>query len=154
MLRTYVYKFTVDSWVLRSFLNPQPNYRITIDSISNFLCGLSASLRLGAIRKCTFTVEFRMDVFMHLFHDSGVKPTHGRGKNYFKDDFAERYFPSNWHIIHDHLGDGCEVDFPIRLHSKLRWSPVVYHKGEDGTLTRKMQSFTEALVVNVVKKRC
>ncbi|KAL5484333.1 hypothetical protein EMCRGX_G020807 [Ephydatia muelleri] len=82
------------------------------------------------------------------------EPIRGHGKNYYKDDFAERYFPSGWHIVHDHLGDGCQVDFPIRLHSKLRWSSVVYHKSEDGTLTRKLQSFTEVLVVNVVKKRC
>lgn len=141
-------------FIHRSFLNPQPNFRIANDSVSNFLCGLSASLRLGAIRKCPFSVHFRMDVFRYLFNDSGVKPTHGQGKNYYKDDFAASYFPSGWYIVHNHLGDGCEVDFPIRLHSKLRWSPVVYHKGEDGTLTTKMRSFTEVLVVNVVKKRC
>ena len=123
-------------------------------SVSNFIISLAASLRLGAIRKCSFSVPFRMDVFRHLFNDSGVKPIRGHGKNYYKDDFAERYFPSGWHIVHDHLGDGCQVDFPIRLHSKLRWSSVVYHKSEDGTLTRKLQSFTEVLVVNVVKKRC
>ena len=150
----HVYKFSIDSWVLRTFLNPQPPLRIINDSVSNFIISLAASLRLGAIRKCSFSVPLRMDVFRHLFNDSGVKPIRGHGKNYYTDDFAERYFPSGWHIVHDHLGDGCEVDFPIRLHSKLRWSSVVYHKSEDGTLTRKLQSFTEVLVVNVVKKRC
>ena len=136
----HVYKFSIDSWVLRTFLNPQLPLRIINDSVSNFIISLAASLQLGAIRKCSFSVPFRMDVFRYLFNDSGVKPIRGHGKNYYKDDFAERYFPSGWHIVHDHLGDGCEVDFPIRLHSKLRWSSVVYHKCEDGTLTRKLQS--------------
>ena len=58
-------------------------------------------------------------MYRHLFNDSGVKPIRGHGKNYYKDDFAERYFPSGWHIVHDHLGDGCEVDFPIRLHEMV-----------------------------------
>ena len=115
----HVYKFSIDSWVLRTFLNPQPPLRIINDSVSNFIISLAASLRLGAIRKCSFSVPFRMDVFRHLFNDSGVKPIRGHGKNYYKDDFAERYFPSGWHIVHDHLGDGCEVDFPIRLHEMV-----------------------------------
>ena len=59
----YVYKFSIDSWVLRTFLNPQPPLRIINDSVSNFIISLAASLRLGAIRKCSFSVPFRMDVF-------------------------------------------------------------------------------------------
>ena len=34
-----------------------------MDSVSNFLSGLTGSLKLGAIRKCQFTVELRMDIF-------------------------------------------------------------------------------------------
>ena len=128
-------------------MNPQPPLRIINDSVSNSIISLAASLRLGAIRKCSFSVPFRMDVFRHLFNDSGVKPIRGHGKNYYKDDFAERYFPSGWHIVHDPLGEDARWIFQL---DSMRWSSVVYHKSEDGTLTRKLQSFTEVLVYNCI----
>ena len=34
------------------------------------------------------------------------------------------FFPVNWIIVYDKLGNGCKVDFPVRLQSKLKWSPV------------------------------
>ena len=45
-----------------------------------------------------------------------------------------------------------ELDFPIKMHSKLRWSPIVYTQGEDGVLVHKQHSFSEVVVLNVVKK--
>ena len=54
--------------------------------------------------------------------------------------------------MYDQLGDGCQVDFPIRMHSKLIWSPIVYTQGEDGMLVHKQPSISEVVVLNVVKK--
>ena len=88
-----------------------------------------------------------MDVFRYLFRDRGTKPTRGLGKLYQTVDFSEQFFSSEWEV-YDRLGDGCQVDFPIRMHSKLRWSPIVYTQGEDGMLLHKQQSFS----LNVVKK--
>ena len=59
----------VHSVLYRSYFNPQPSVREIIDSVSNFLSGPSGSLKSGAICKCLFTVEFRMDVFRYLFRD-------------------------------------------------------------------------------------
>ena len=78
----------VHSVLYRSYFNPQPSVREITDSVSNFLTGLSGSLKSGAIRKCQFTVEFRMDVFRYLFRDRGTKPTRGVGKLYQKVDFS------------------------------------------------------------------
>ena len=47
----------------RNCFNSQPSVREIMDSVSNFLSGPSGSLKSGAICKCQFTVEFRMDVF-------------------------------------------------------------------------------------------
>ena len=98
-----------------------------------------------------------MDVFRYLFRDRGTKPTRGLGKLYKKVDFSEQFFSAEWDKVYDRLGDGCQVDFPIRMHSKLRWSPIVYTQGEDGMLVHKQQSFSEVVVLNVVKsisERC
>ena len=74
-------------------------------------------LAVGAIRKCQFSVEFRMDVFRYLFRDRDTKATRGLGKLYQKVDFSEQFFSSEWDKVYDQLGDGCQVDFPIRMHS-------------------------------------
>ena len=50
------------------------------------------------------------------------------------------------------ISDGYTIDFPIRLHSKLKWSSFI--KQDDGTVMPKARSFEEVLVVNLVKKRC
>ena len=46
-----------------------------MDSVSNFLSGLTGSLKSGAIRKCQFTVKFRMDVFKNSL-EIGVQNQH------------------------------------------------------------------------------
>jgi len=76
------------------------------------------------------------------------------GKFYELEEFSSAYFPVGWHIVHDRLGDGCRVDFPIRLESKLKWSSTVYSKQDDGTLLPKPRTFTEMIYVSLVKVRC
>ena len=62
------------------------------------------------------------------------------------------FFPVNWFIVYDKLGNGCKVDFPVRLQSKLKWSPTLYDKLPNGTVVvRKI--FSEVLVVTLVLKR-
>ena len=77
---------------------------------------------------------------------------HGLGRWYENEDFNTEYFPS-WSKCHDKLGDGCTIDFPIRLHSKLKWSSRTFIKQDDGTVMPKARSFEEVLVVNLVNTR-
>lgn len=74
----------------------------------------------------------------------------GRGLFYDLQDFDATFFPSNWYIAYDKLGDGCCVDFPIRLESKLKWSSVVYTSSR----STKPKLFTEIICITVVKCRC
>ena len=34
----------------------------------------------------------------------------GLGKIYRKDNLSKRFFPSNWNIVFNRLGDSCQVD--------------------------------------------
>ena len=98
------------------------------------------------------TVPFRTDVYMFLFGRKGKEPSHGLGRWYENEDFNTEYFPS-WSKCHDKLGDGCTIDFPIRLHmQKLKWSTRTFIKQDDGTVMPKARSFEEVLVVNLVTK--
>ena len=66
------------------------------------------------------------------------------------EDFDETYFSDNWHVAYDKLGDGCKIDFPIRLESKIKWSSKVFCC--NGSVKPKV--FTEMIYVTLVKSRC
>ena len=70
------------------------------------------------------------------------------------EDFDSRFFKANWYRCYDKLGNGCEIDFPVRLHSKISWSALVYDKLPDGQLQPKSRNYQEFVVVTLVKKRC
>ena len=74
-------------------------------------------------------------------------PPSGRGLFYEWKDFNTTYFSDNWHVVYDKLGDGCRVDFPIRLESKIKWSSVVYNSD----VSVKPWVFTEMISVAIVK---
>jgi len=42
------------------------------------------------------------------------------------DEGNPMFFPVNWFIVYDKLGNGSTVDFPVRLESRLKWTPTVY----------------------------
>ena len=63
------------------------------------------------------------------------------------------FFAVNWFIVYDKLGNGCKVD-PVRLESKLKWSPALYDKFPNGTVVVRKKIFSEIIVVTLVKKRC
>lgn len=109
---------------------------------------------MGGLAGSSFSIEFRTDVFNFLFGGKGSDPQSGRGKIYNIDDFDPLYFRNDWHTVYDKLADGCTVDFPIRLESKLKWSPTMYDKVDDTTVSPKCRYFTEVLVVTLVKKPC
>ena len=158
-----MYIYTLKTWYLccllesstcRSYEDPLPPYRVIADNVSTLVSSIQSSLKLGVNRSCKFSLEFRMDVFRFLFSDKGTTPPTGRGKFYELEEFSSAYFPAGWHIVYDRLGDGCRVDFPIRLESKLKWSSTVYSKQDDGTLLPKPRTFTEMIYVSLVKVRC
>ena len=55
-----------------------------------------------------------------------------------------------WYIVYDRLGDGCRVDFPIRLGSRIKWSSQVF----SGNGNVKPKIFKEMIYVTLVKGRC
>ena len=104
------------------------------------------SLRAGSIRLNKFTVEFRLDVFRAIF---GAEKT-----EFYKKDFPPELFPEHWHIIYSHIGDGCQVKFPIYVRARLKWARQTYMKCADGTMMPKPKTFTEIIHVTLNKIRC
>ena len=139
-----VFIFTVHC---RSFESPSPQYRLVADAASTFIAAVNKSLKSGVNTNCKIEIKFRTDVFRYLFNNKGRKPTTGRGLFYNLDDFDTTYFTDNWY---DKLGDGCTIDFPVRLESKLKWSSVVYNC----TGNVKPRVFSEIVCATLVKTRC
>ena len=92
-------------------------------------------------------------MFRLLFSDKGRAPDSGQGRLYEKDDFDTDYFGPNWLVVYDKHGDGCSIDFPLRMHAKVQYGPKCYNKDSTGQLVEKPRSFKE-IVVTLVKKRC
>lgn len=105
---------------------------------------------MGVNRNNRLDIGFNTVVFRFLFNGKGRTPPTGRGLFYDLDDFDRTYFGDNWHVVYHKLGDGCRVDFPVRLESRIKWSSVVYNS--DGSA--KPRLFTEMISVTVVKSRC
>ena len=137
----------------RYFYDPQPSKRDILDCVSSFTDAVNKSLRKGVNRGCQFTVNFRTDVFTFLFKNKGSQPERGRGHQYSLDDFDSTYFPPDWNRVHDTLGDGCELDFPVRMYNQVKWSPTVYSCSESGIIPKK-RHYEEICTLWVVKNRC
>ena len=137
----------------RSYSHPQPSPSLIRDAISSFLCSLHSSLNVGTIRCCKFSIEFRIDIYNFLFDGKGSKPTSGKGLLYYQDDFHSEYFSEDWFLSYDRLGNGCCVDFPIRMQPTLKQGPTRYLR-RNSELVKQKRVYLEYLVVNIVKCRC
>ena len=128
-----------------------------MDSVSCFTAAVQSSLKSGTIRNCDFCVPFRTDVFNFLFKTKGsvVNRTKSRYKSYNLSDFDTQHFTDiNWYVVHDRLGNGCKLEFPVDMFSTLKYSPKVFCKDSTGTVTTKPRTFTEVVYVSVVKHHC
>ena len=135
----------------RYFNDPHPEYRVVSEAVSSFKTEIYRSLKSGVNRLCSFNVLFRTDVFQYLFKGKGKDCPHKLDLFYDLEDFNEAFFTSGWHAYYDRLGDGCAIDFPLRMHSKLQWSPIGYDKDPCGGLVSRKRSFKEVCSVSVVK---
>ena len=139
----------------REYECPQPDTRAILDCVSRFKQAVNCSLKSGSVGNNCIRIEFRLDVFRFLFCDKGQPPISGRGLIYDLDDFDDRYFVGEWYRRYNRLGDGCEVDFPMQLHSYLKWTQQGYSKApDDSELVRKVCVFSEMLCIHVVKCHC
>jgi hypothetical protein len=110
---------------LQYFRDPNPGYRIVMDEVSTFVGEVARSLRAGVNRLCSFSFVVRSDVFVFLFGGKGRACPHRLGRFFDEADFDLEYFPHDWFICCDRLGDSCRINFPVRMYSKILWSPVI-----------------------------
>ena len=111
------------------------------------------SLRLGCVRNCVFSVPFRSDAFMFLFNGKGSVVRGKKGLAYGQADFDSSYFPPDWFVSCNSLGDSCKIDFPVILRNFVKYSPQTYTNHQN-TIVPSSRDITELLSVIIVKVRC
>ena len=136
----------------RSFLHPSPSKRVIMDHTSKLVAAIQKSLKTGTLRDNKVSLEFRSEVYNYTFQGKGRKD---RGWQLMTQQDMESCccLPKDWHTRWDSLGDGCSIDFPLKLKWNLKWSPVHYKKLPSGVVEKKKQSFSETLNMFIVKKR-
>ena len=62
-----------------------------------------------------------------------------------------RYFTDEWYVKYDQNGDGCAVEFPIKMKSSVTWTRCKAFSKIKEIKVKKL--FFERLYMFVVKKR-
>ncbi len=117
--------------------------RVVLDAISSLTTQIKLSLKLGTVRRCSFSVCFRRDVFNYLFKDSGSCVSRKRGKFYNRNDFVNKYFSDSSFTFYNDCNEGVRVVFPVYLYSYVKCIKL------DNNC-----DFCETVSVILVKERC
>ena len=89
-----------------------------LDCASVFMHHVGNSLSAGTIRKNQLRIDMPSDVFRFLFEGKGMSV--GRGyKEYELHDFDANYFNNEWYASYDADGDGCAIEFPLRMYLRF-----------------------------------
>ena len=139
----------------RYFINPKPSIRDVLDNSSAVMDAINRSLKMGVNRGCRLSVNVRTDVLKFLFEGKCRQYPHEAGHLYTLEDFDKKYFPTDWHRVYDRLGDGCKVQFPLRMVSKVKWSTTMYTSDSvRGMVLPKKKHFYEVCILWLVKQCC
>lgn len=95
-------------------------------------------------------VEFRQDVFQHLFGNKGYAL--GQWKILEEGDFPVKFFfqPSPWDILLDHHGQGTKVHYPVKARHFISWSPKGFTR-QNNSIVEGPRAHQEKLSMVTIK---
>ncbi len=131
-------------FLCRSFTDPHPTERETLNAVSSLTCSIICSLKLGTIRRCSFNVCVRRDVFKFLFGDTGSRVSRRRGRMFNRCDFNDRFFNDSDFVYYNNHNECIRVVFPIYLYSYVKFIK----------LSSIRYDFCETVCVNIIKEHC
>lgn len=97
----------------RSYEQPSPSSALVLECTVALRKAVEGSLRRGSIFNSKLTIGFRLDVFRYLFKDK---------RDCSRDDFPEEFFPLDWDVVYNKIGDGCRIQYPVSLRPAIQWS--------------------------------
>ena len=144
----------VPYFYFRSYFHPHPSRETVEDNVSRLIFSIVKSLSAGSVRSCTFSVPFSLNVFRYLFNGKGTPVPRRSSLSFDATDFNLDFFPETWYVVCDKHGNGCSIDIPIVMTSKLNYGPRCYIKNDNDSVLEKPRIFTGIVCVNLCKKRC
>lgn len=105
----------------------------------------------GPLKILKVNVNFRHDVYRHLFADKTTL---------FRSDFNSQYFKVGWDQCYkdynstDEYNHGLELLYPIQCRLHLDWMKEGHCRKGDGTIINKPRSFVEKVTFTIKKKNC
>ena len=82
-------------FINRTYIEPNPPVRTTLNAVSSLTTALLNSLKLGTVRGCLFRVTVCRDVFNYLFSNCGTRVCRKHGRMYERTDFNCDFFSNN-----------------------------------------------------------
>lgn len=103
------------------------------------------------ITEQTISMEFRHDVFKHIFNGKGEKRKGDRNwMIYREEDFSRCKFPSGWNSMYDKHGDGVKIMFPLKMRTFLSLSPKGFCN-IGGSIKEMPRFYTEKISIKFVR---
>lgn len=138
------------SIIFRSFNAPAPTSDIIQDNVGRLTMTIDKSLKSGSSKHMSFNIEFRHDVYRHLWGDNTLLNL---------EDFDSCYFSLGWDQYYKYNDDeeqnyGTRIIFPIKTKLKIQSNPQAFYMNSDHKLINKKTAFLEILHVNLKKTNC
>ena len=133
---------------VRYFHEPTPSRNLVLAEVSRFRVAIHQSLNRPRTRH-RVTLEFRQDVFVHLFRGKGRKD--GLWWVMEKTDFHDSCFSNSWDYLVDCHGQGTKVHFPVEIRHFISLSPANYIMDGSGNAIPSQKSYLEKMSIDFVK---
>ena len=131
----------------------------TQSSHRNRIADASEGLHIGILEQLKSksqlptVIAFNHTYFYFLFKDKGQKSNYSGYILLEKQDFIRCHFPNGWHRLKDSIGDGVQIDFPVKVRLFLSWSPKT-HSLTGESITPCPRYRPEKLSISFCKASC
>ena len=135
----------------RSYDSPCPSDEIIQDNVGRLTLAIDNCLRKGSSKNFSIHVNFRHDVYHHLFNNKTTL---------YRNDFCSRFFKEGWDqcyidysTVEEH-NYGIRLSYPVYSRLYLRWMKAGHYKTGDGTINTKSRGFVEIVRFTLKKVNC
>lgn len=97
-------------------------------------------------------IPFRHDVFQYLFRGKGKKSQDRGNLLLEKQDFSRCSLPIDWDRLIDNLGDGVQVEYPIKARLFISQSPKNHTMSKEKAIISSPRYYIEKLSINCKKQ--
>lgn len=135
------------------FDSPRPSKELVQEHVNILRSSIITTLKGKAVLQ-NMTINFRHDVFKHLFRRKGRELSYGKWIVFDSNDFANCKLPKEWSGIFDQHGDGSKAHFPIKMRYFLAKTPKSHYCNHTGDIKECNPMYIEKISMRFVPAKC